>query len=152
MKRPFEDLGKTLTSLRQSAGLTQIRLAERAGITKPMVSTYERSATRPSLETLEKILAALGRDVEDLGRELKRVQRSTELARRVMEGEVAAEAVRAAASRQAQADEVIETAKIEVDRTLERVRERILEVVEGGGPGAEAEGVRQRDRDRDEEG
>jgi HTH-type transcriptional regulator/antitoxin HipB len=45
---------------RQEAGLTQAELAERAGVSQPMVAKLERPDYNPTLDTLEKVAQALG--------------------------------------------------------------------------------------------
>lgn len=52
-------IGPALRALREDRGLRQYVLAERAGITKAMLSAYENGKRRPSLGTLDRILAAL---------------------------------------------------------------------------------------------
>lgn len=46
--------------LRSEAGLTQAELAERMGTTQSAVARMEGGGTRPTLETLEKLAAAVG--------------------------------------------------------------------------------------------
>ena len=46
--------------LRLVAGLSQRALARRAGTSQPAVARYERGATTPSWETLERIAGACG--------------------------------------------------------------------------------------------
>ncbi len=62
----FEGLGKALRWLRNKQDKRQYQLAKEAGITKAMLSAYETGKQRPSLETLEKILEALGVGLADL--------------------------------------------------------------------------------------
>lgn len=45
---------------RTRAGLTQHQLAERAGVTQGVVSSYEANKRRPSLATVEKLVRAAG--------------------------------------------------------------------------------------------
>jgi transcriptional regulator with XRE-family HTH domain len=45
---------------RQDAGLTQAALAKRVGIGQPQIAKLERPGSNPSLETLEKVMRALG--------------------------------------------------------------------------------------------
>src|SRR4051794_34063353 len=59
-------LGQALRWLRDRQGKKQYQVADTAGITKGMLSAYETGRQRPSLETLEKILATLGCDLNDL--------------------------------------------------------------------------------------
>jgi transcriptional regulator with XRE-family HTH domain len=62
----FEGLGKALRWLRAKQDRRQYQVAEDAGITKAMLSAYETGKQKPSLETLDKILDALGCDLADL--------------------------------------------------------------------------------------
>jgi transcriptional regulator with XRE-family HTH domain len=62
----FEGLGKGLRWLRARQDKRQYEVAELAGVTKAMLSAYETGKQKPSLETLEKILGALGADLVDL--------------------------------------------------------------------------------------
>jgi len=56
-------LGEKLRRLRRSRGLTQEELATRADVTRSFISQLETNKTSPSLDTLEKILRALGSDL-----------------------------------------------------------------------------------------
>jgi len=49
---------------RQDAGLSQAELAERAGVSQQQIAKLESPDANPTLESLEKIAAALGRRVE----------------------------------------------------------------------------------------
>lgn len=66
----FDELGKALRWLREKAGQRQYETAIAAGITKAMLSAYETGKQRPSLDSLEKVLEALGVDLVDLDRAL----------------------------------------------------------------------------------
>lgn len=59
-------LGQALRWLRERQARKQYRVADTAGITKGMLSAYETGRQRPSLESLEKLLATLGCDLNDL--------------------------------------------------------------------------------------
>lgn len=59
-------IGNNIKKLRTAQGLTQDQLAERLFVTRQTISSWERSASRPSLEQLEAIAAALGEDVMTL--------------------------------------------------------------------------------------
>lgn len=59
-------IGNNIKKLRTAQGLTQDQLAERLFVTRQTVSSWERAASRPSLEQLEAIAAALGEDVTTL--------------------------------------------------------------------------------------
>lgn len=49
-----------LREARRRAGLTQAALAQRAGTSQATVSAYERGSKEPSVETLDRLLAAAG--------------------------------------------------------------------------------------------
>jgi transcriptional regulator with XRE-family HTH domain len=49
--------------LRTEAGLTQAELAHRMGTTQSAIARMESGGTRPTLETLEKLAAAVGSDL-----------------------------------------------------------------------------------------
>jgi transcriptional regulator with XRE-family HTH domain len=53
-------LGKVISSLRQSAGLSQEELAERASIHRTYVSQIERGLKSPTIAILLKLSKALG--------------------------------------------------------------------------------------------
>lgn len=63
---PLSGLGPALRRLRMHRGLRQFETAAAAGITKAMLSAYENGKRRPSLKTLDQILAALAADLGDL--------------------------------------------------------------------------------------
>lgn len=50
---------------RQRAGLSQGDLARRAGTSQPAISRYESGASSPSVETLDRLLAAMGARLEN---------------------------------------------------------------------------------------
>lgn len=62
----FQNLGKALRWLRTRQDRKQYEIADKAGITKAMLSAYETGKQNPSIETLEKILEALHVDLPDL--------------------------------------------------------------------------------------
>ena len=59
-------IGLALRWLRERHGRKQYQVADTAGITKGMLSSYETGRQRPSLETLEKVLNTLQCDLHDL--------------------------------------------------------------------------------------
>ena len=59
-------IGNNIKKLRTAQGLTQDQLAERLFVTRQPISSWERTASHPSLEQLEAIAAALGEDVMTL--------------------------------------------------------------------------------------
>ncbi|MEM9290429.1 MAG: helix-turn-helix transcriptional regulator [Acidobacteriota bacterium] len=62
----FFGLGKALRWLRDKRKKKQYEVADAAGITKAMLSAYETGKQRPTIDTLEKILAAMEVDLGDL--------------------------------------------------------------------------------------
>ena len=56
----FRDL---VFRLRTEAGLTQTELAQRMGTTQSAIARMERGGTQPSLNTLEKLAAAVHQDL-----------------------------------------------------------------------------------------
>jgi transcriptional regulator with XRE-family HTH domain len=57
-----------IRNARQTAGITQLKVAERAGTTQPAVAAYESGARTPSLTTLARLLGACDHDVEVIAR------------------------------------------------------------------------------------
>ncbi|QTX05619.1 XRE family transcriptional regulator [Agromyces archimandritae] len=53
-----------IRTARLASHLTQVQLAERAGITQSVVSAYERGRRDPSLDTLQKLVAAAGQRLD----------------------------------------------------------------------------------------
>src|SRR3979409_1631423 len=78
----FHGLGRALRWLRDRQGKRQYQVADTAGITKAMLSAYETGKQKPSLDTLEKILAALECDLNDLHNALQIVNERPEAIRR----------------------------------------------------------------------
>jgi transcriptional regulator with XRE-family HTH domain len=52
-----------IVALREQAGLTQVELAERTGISQADISRIERGATSPTAKTLQRIAEALNAEV-----------------------------------------------------------------------------------------
>lgn len=75
----FEGLGKALRWLRDKQAQKQYQVAERAGVTKAMLSAYETGKQNPSIDTLEKILRALAVDLPGLFHALQVVNERTGL-------------------------------------------------------------------------
>lgn len=69
----LRSIGPALRLLRERRDLRQYVVAERAGVTKAMLSAYENGKRRPSLGTLDRLLAALGADLGDLARAMAHV-------------------------------------------------------------------------------
>ena len=78
----FNGLGRALRWLRDRQGKRQYQIAEAAGITKAMLSAYETGKQKPSLDTMEKILAALECDLNDLHNALQIINDRPEAIRR----------------------------------------------------------------------
>lgn len=63
------DIGEKIKNCRLKMGLTQEELAERSDLTKGFISQLERDNTSPSVDTLEKIVCALGTDLAEFFKE-----------------------------------------------------------------------------------
>jgi transcriptional regulator with XRE-family HTH domain len=60
-----ESLGGRIQALRREAGLTQVQLAERSGLSFPNLRNWETGHRTPGVFALFKIARALGRSVDD---------------------------------------------------------------------------------------
>ena len=69
-----QSLGKALRLLRTRQNVTQVSIADRAGLTKAMLSCYETGAQLPSMHSLASTLKALAADFHDLQDALDQVQ------------------------------------------------------------------------------
>lgn len=56
--------GRLLTHARRRAGLTQRELAERTGIPQPAIARIERNRVSPTIETLDRLLAGTGHQLD----------------------------------------------------------------------------------------
>ena len=63
------EIGNRIRELRNTQGLTQEELADRAELTKGYISQLERDMTSPSIATLEDILQCLGTSLGEFFRE-----------------------------------------------------------------------------------
>ncbi|MGD2116418.1 MAG: helix-turn-helix transcriptional regulator [Acidobacteriota bacterium] len=70
----FDGLGRALRWTRQRQGKKQYEVAERARVTKAMLSSYENEKQRPTIDTLERILDALDIDVDYLAYAIRSVR------------------------------------------------------------------------------
>jgi transcriptional regulator with XRE-family HTH domain len=77
-------LGQAIRWLRERHSKKQYQVADDAGITKGMLSSYETGRQRPSLETLEKVLSTLGCDLHDLHNALQIVNGRPQVLRQRM--------------------------------------------------------------------
>lgn len=57
------DPGELVRTIRERQGISQAQLALRAGTTQPVISRLERGGRPPTLETIERVLLALGHRV-----------------------------------------------------------------------------------------
>lgn len=84
-----ETLGAHVTRLRKERGMTQMELAERLGVSQPVVSDYERGTLRLHGQLIVKLTEILGVPAEELlGLEKPKTQatvRNRRLLRRVQE-------------------------------------------------------------------
>ena len=68
--------GGLLRQARQGAGLSQLELAARAGVTQSVISTYESGHRQPSLPTLAALVEAAGYElVAEVRRQPRRLSR-----------------------------------------------------------------------------
>ncbi len=61
-----QQIARRLKQVRHQKNLTQLQLAEKAGINSNYYSKIERGELKPSVETLEKIIKALGVKSSDI--------------------------------------------------------------------------------------
>lgn len=61
-----QTMGMTIASKRKEAGMTQLDLAEKMGVTDKAVSKWERDLSSPDIRTVPKLAEALGISVEEL--------------------------------------------------------------------------------------
>lgn len=61
-----ESTGQRIARFRKSAGLTQVEVAEKIGITQGLYSAYERGRLRLSAEMAAQIALALGAPVDEV--------------------------------------------------------------------------------------
>ena len=71
------DIGRAIRTARLEAGFTQAELARRAGTSQATLSAYENAAKRPTLETLDRLLAECGRGLGLSGRDSREVSSAT---------------------------------------------------------------------------
>lgn len=60
----MDTAGELLRATRERHGLSQQRLARRAGTTQAVISRIERGAASPSVETLRRLLGAMGWELD----------------------------------------------------------------------------------------
>jgi transcriptional regulator with XRE-family HTH domain len=79
-----ETLDTLVRDVRLAAGLSQRALAQRAGTSQPAVARYEGGVATPSLETLQRLVAACGQRLQ-LSTEVVADAHDIELAARLLE-------------------------------------------------------------------
>jgi transcriptional regulator with XRE-family HTH domain len=129
----FDDLGPVLRALRLEHGLTQVELSVRAGVSKSMLSLYEQGRQRPHLDTLARLLEALGVRLGELAMLLERWK----------DGEEAASAMDPSTARGApsgRAEEEQVAAAIEVLQGIAALLRSALQAVPGVSPPAQESG------------
>lgn len=57
-------LAREFLRLRKRQGLSQSEVARRAGLKQPAIARLESGAIKPTLETIQRVAHALGREVE----------------------------------------------------------------------------------------
>jgi DNA-binding XRE family transcriptional regulator len=57
-------IARELIRLRKKQGLSQTEAARRAGLKQPAIARLESGAVRPTLDTIQRVAQALGRQVE----------------------------------------------------------------------------------------
>jgi uncharacterized protein len=60
----MSDAGTVLRDARHRAGLTQVQLAQRAGLTQSVISAYESGQRQPALSTLSTLIDATGYELD----------------------------------------------------------------------------------------
>jgi transcriptional regulator with XRE-family HTH domain len=60
MAGDLEQAAAILRDARRRAGLTQVEVARRAGVTQSVISTYESGHRQPSIPTLAGLVEAMG--------------------------------------------------------------------------------------------
>ena len=59
-------VGERIRNARKKAGLTQVQLGEKLGVSGSMIGQYEKDLRKPKIETMDKIATALNCYVSDL--------------------------------------------------------------------------------------
>ena|SRR5687767_287675 len=71
----YARLGRNLRAARLRAGLTQVEVAERAGLSTPFISFLESASKKGSVDSYDRLARAVGVPVADLFREEARPAR-----------------------------------------------------------------------------
>lgn len=62
----LKELGKVIRGKRESRGLTQVELAQKAGLDRNYIGMVERGERNPSYLSLQKIARGLGLSVDEM--------------------------------------------------------------------------------------
>jgi transcriptional regulator with XRE-family HTH domain len=65
-QRQRETFGQRLARLRRAAGLTQLQLADKTGISRRMIAHYETQATAPPTHAIPKLAEAFGVSADEV--------------------------------------------------------------------------------------
>jgi len=57
--------GQLIREARRRAGMSEVELGRRAGVTQSVVSAYESGARQPSMPVLERLVRAAGSELDD---------------------------------------------------------------------------------------
>ncbi|TMF01999.1 MAG: helix-turn-helix domain-containing protein, partial [Chloroflexi bacterium] len=79
--------GQLIREARRRAGMSEVELGRRAGVTQSVVSAYESGARQPSMPVLERLVRAAGSELDVSLRDVETSasKRSGPLARRVFQ-------------------------------------------------------------------
>lgn len=83
-----------VAEIRARSGLTQARLAQRAGTSRTRLSAYEHQRTAPELDTLERLAAAAGVELALAPRGSRRMAAQVDAIRSAVAGDRRSDAVR----------------------------------------------------------
>lgn len=73
--KPAPKFGERMAAFRIAKGLSQARLAESLGMTRARIVYYERAATNPSLDVVQKVADFFGVTVGELLNDIPRTKR-----------------------------------------------------------------------------
>ena len=62
----MNNIGKNIKRLRESANMTQESMAEQLNVTRQAISNWETGKTQPDIDTLHKISALFGTDINEV--------------------------------------------------------------------------------------
>ena len=73
--KPAPKFGQRMAAFRVAKGLAQVQLAKKLGMTRARIVYYERAATNPSLDVVEKVADFFGVTVGELLNDVPRTRR-----------------------------------------------------------------------------